>query len=258
MNQFGSSWFLSLLLLYFIAVHSYDPKNFLKDYPTAFTKNNRVLGLVLAFNFYHIDPLLLLLNEYVSMCEAGWQPTVVLFTAVHWSDQLLRYLRQKCSCYRIGKKSIEIRVKEFPPSISTSLAAQHRPYIAEEINNFDVFIYHEDDIWFKLQHLSGYLNETRRLHELEPETGLLHNTIGFQRYRRIFNGNNIHGNLGDVDLMEQEMLEEMPNFTPICIKDEPYLRVGGNIHQGMWAFTRQQIIMMQEKCNFFNQSSPSR
>jgi hypothetical protein len=227
------------------------------NYPTPFTKNNRVMGFILAFNHYHIDPLLLIMNEYVSMCEAGWLPTIVLFTTVHWSEALLRYFRQKNYCYRIGA-SFEIRTSEHDPSINVALGAQHRAYLGNELNNYDVFIYHEDDMVFKLSHLSGYLAETKKIHELLPEDGLANNCVGFQRYRRMNAGNNIHGNFGEQDIIEQEVLEEMPSFVPICVKEIPYLRVDGNIHQAVWVLTQQQIIMLQEKCSFLNQSSPSR
>jgi len=54
----------------------------LKNYPKPFTANNRILGMVLTYNTDHIDPLMLIFNEYVSMCEAGWNPTIVLFSIV--------------------------------------------------------------------------------------------------------------------------------------------------------------------------------
>ena len=236
---------------------SYPASQFMQDYPTPFTKHNRIMGFILAFNHYHIDPLVLILNEYVSMCEAGWSPTMVLFTTVHWSDTLLRYFRQKGYCYRTNS-SVEIRTSYHDPSINIALGAQHRSYLAKEINNFDVFFYHEDDMIFKLSHLAGYIYETKKLHELMPDNGLLYNVIGFQRFRRLGRGNDMHYTFGEQDIIEQELLEEMPNFVPMCIKDVPYLRVDGNIHQAVWVFTQQQIHYLQEKCEFFNQSSPSR
>jgi hypothetical protein len=238
-------------------INSYPGEQFMLNYPTPFTKHNKVIGFILAYNHYHIDPLLLIMNEYVSMCEAGWSPTVVMFTTVHWSEALLRYYRQKSFCYRTNS-SVEVRTSEHDPSINIALGAQHRQYLAKEINNFDVFIYHEDDMIFKASHLAGFVYETKKLHELLPDNGLLYNAIGFQRYRRINRGNDMHTSFGEQDIFEQELLEEMPGFVPFCIQDTPYLRVDGNIHQAIWAFTKQQVIYLQEKCEFLNQSSPSR
>ena len=252
---------LALILLGFIIslLHSsaFNSSVLMKDYPTPFTKNNRVLGCLLAFNFQHIDPIIVTLNEYTSMCEAGWDPTMVFFTAVEWSDALIRYLKQKSYCYRLGRP-INIVISQHSPSIGTGLSGEHRAYMAKVLNEYDVFVYHEDDIMFKLSHLVAYLHETKLFHELVPENGLWEHTIGFQRYRRINRGNDFNMPYGERDIFEQELLEETPEFVPVCVKDKPYIHVQGNIHQAMWVFTRQQVIMLQERCSFLNQSSASR
>ncbi len=214
--------------------------------------------MILSYNFDHIDPIMLILGEYQSMCEGGWSPTVVFFSSVPWSAQIQRLFRQRTYCYRTNT-SVPIRISVHDPSISIALGAEHRKYMQNEINNFDAFVYHEDDIIFKHSHLVGYLHETKTLHDLMPENGLRDHCIGFQRYRRLLKGGDVHGShYSEQDIIEQELLEEMPNFRPICIKDTPYLRVEGNIHQAMWVLTTSQIHLLQEKCSFLNQSSASR
>lgn len=248
--------FLAISLLSAIS-HAYNHSLLMDDYPTPFTKHNRVVGFILAFNFYHIDPIIYILNEYTSMCEAGWNTTLVFFTTVHWSPAMIRYMKQKSYCYR-SDTSVNILVSEHDPAINVGLGAQHRSYMGGIMDDYDVFIYHEDDILFKLSHLTAYLEETKRLHQLLPDGGLWDNCIGFQRYRRLFRGNDINMPYGERDVFEQELLEETPEFVPICIKEKPYIHVQGNIHQAVWAFTRQQVLMLQEKCSFLNQSSASR
>lgn len=245
------------LLLLCANCQSYNHSLLMENYPTPFTEHNRVIGFLLAFNFYHIDPIIYILNEYTSMCEAGWDTTLVFFTALHWSPAMIRYMKQKSFCYR-SQKSIGILVSEHDPSIGIGLGAQHRTYMGDILDDYDVFIYHEDDILFKLSHLNAYLYETKKLHQLLPDGGLWDNTIGFQRYRRLFRGNDFNMRYGEQDVFEQELLEETPEFSPICIKGEPYIHVQGNTHQAVWVFTRQQVLMLQEKCSFLNQSSPSR
>ena len=230
--------------------------NIVENYPTAHTKHNRIMSFILSFAYDHIDPLTLILNEYVSMCEGGWDPTIVLFTTTNWTDSMHRYMRQKSYCYRT-EASIPIRLDVHDKSVGTGLAAMHKRILGEELHNFDYFVYHEEDMVFKYSHLVGYLNETRKLHELLPDNGLHDYVIGFQRYRRILRGD-IHGGYGETDIFEQDILEEMPEFTPICIKDTPYLQVTGNTHQAIWAFTKGQLLMLQDKCNFLNHTSASR
>ena len=187
------------------------------NYPAPFTSNNRVLGLLLSYDLNHIDPLFLITNEYVAMCESGWNVSFVLFTAANWTSKLRKYIRLKTYCYRISDY-LDIRYSLHNKTVGTNLASFHRPYIAKELNNFDFFVYHEDDIIFKNTHLSAYLAETKRLYEISPEA-LEFSLIGFQRYRRLTK-RGVVDLWSDEDIIETDLMEETPTLTPTCIKDE--------------------------------------
>eukprot|EP01036_Dinobryon_divergens_P029057 gene29057-38109_t len=228
------------------------------SYPTAYSNHNRVLGMILAFNYDHIDPLNLIMGQYQSMCEGGWYPTVAVFTTANWSDTMKRYFRQRTFCYRINA-SIPIIVDVHPPSIGFGLGAEHRRFMGSQLDSHDVFIYHEDDILVKHSHLVAYLAETKKLRIGLGDSAIKDYSIGFQRYRRLVRSPNHHAiNSGEQDIFEQDLMEETPNFRPTCIANSPYLVVEGNIHQAMWILTREQVETLQGKCSFLNQSSPSR
>ncbi len=195
------------------------------NFPTPNTEHNRIMAFILNFAHDHIDPLLLILNEYVSMCEGGWEPTVVLHTTSNWTSTMHRYMRQRTYCYRKGA-SINLRVDVHDKSVGTGLSMKHKRILQEELNNHDFFVYHEDDIIFKYSHLVGYLNETKTLHNLNPDGELKTSVIGFQRYRRLMRSN-LHSAFHEKDIFEQELMEEMPDFIPICIKTSPYILVRG-------------------------------
>lgn len=200
----------------------------------------------------------MILNEYLAMCEGGWNPTVVLHTTVEWSPSLLRMMRQKTFCYRINS-SFPITLDMSDKSIGTALSAVHRETLKKQLHNYDLFIYHEDDIIVKNSHVVGYLHETKMLHHLLPENGLQDHVIGFQRYRRVLRpGEHHRGNFEEIEIYEQENMEEVPNLDQICVKDTPYIKVSGNTHQAMWMFTKQQILMLHDKCGFLDHKSASR
>eukprot|EP01035_Chromulina_nebulosa_P000016 gene16-28_t len=92
--------------------------------------------MILSHNLGHIDPLVLTINEYVSMCESGWVVVIGIFTATHWSPALVRYFRQRSFCYRTNS-TLPILIFESESNISTSLAAEHRKYVAREFHNYD-------------------------------------------------------------------------------------------------------------------------
>lgn len=70
------------------------------EWPSPFTNNNRVLSLLLSYGFMRFDPILEILREYRTMCNAGWDPTVVIFTASEVSERMIRYLNNKVYCHR--------------------------------------------------------------------------------------------------------------------------------------------------------------
>ena len=252
----------TLLLLHLSCFRAFNSSDMLKDYPAPLTAHNRILGMMLAYSLDHVDPLMLIFNEYVSMCEGGWLPTVVLFTTGKWTDKLRRYIRYKMWCYRI-EAPVEVRYMMYPGNISVNLGIPHRKYMQAEIDKHDFYIYHEDDIIVKHSHVVGYLYETKKLHNLQPEDSLLFSKIiGLQRYRRLFRTGDHHNPgwiaYGEQDIIEQEMLEETPHFRHFCIGNASYLSVEGNTHQAVWMATKSQVLYLQEKCGFFNHFSGSR
>jgi hypothetical protein len=62
----------------------------------------------------------------------------------------------------------------------------------------------------------------------------------------------------DVAILAQEELDEVPTFKRICLQDNPYVLAEGIKHQAAWILTRQQILNLQERCQFLNQTSGSR
>lgn len=74
----------------------------MKEYPKTHSEHNRLLAMICSFNLGHIDPLVLSINEYVSMCESGG---LVCIRALQ--DLLIRshHVRMGCnhrSLYRNG------------------------------------------------------------------------------------------------------------------------------------------------------------
>ena len=232
--------------------------------PRPHSPYNKVLGLICAYNYGHIDPLTLIFNEYLYMCEGGWDATVVLFTTEVWSEKTKRLYANKMFCYRTNS-TVEIRHEVFPKTINVALAAEHRHYMAKVIDQYDLYVYHEDDIIMRYNQVVAFAQETRRMKEIG--LSFKDNIIGFQRYRRLNKGGDHQkGGWGEQDIVEQEMLEETPILNQVClgdkIKDEtkkvPYMYVTGNTHTGAYMMTKEQIMILQDKCLFLNQSSPSR
>lgn len=211
--------------------------------PTAIY-GSKLLVMTLSFDISHCDALDEILQEYLNMCEGGWDVTVIFYSTVRWSPELLTHYRRRTFCYRISD-SINFLFSIHHKDISINLASVHRKELALHVNNYDLFLYHEDDIIFRFKHLVAYVQETKRLELLLREDERSDYGIGFLRYRRILRKDSeIHAQAwGDQDVLEQDNLEELPTLKPVCVGDEPYIKAEGNTHQAMWILTRVSLFL---------------
>lgn len=221
---------------------------------------NRILAMVLSFEFTRTDPIILLLHEYRSMCEAGWNPTVMFLTTNHLSESVRNFFRSKVYCYRT-KEYIPIQYTVRPKSLGNKLAEEAKSEAYKYRNDFDVFIYQEEDIIFLYSHLVAYLAETQQLVNLLGEEGLQKYSLGFQRYCRILQhpSDPRVQHFVEKDLLVKEYLDEFPFFKPVCIQSTPYIEVTScpeswmaNTHQAVWILTKQQLDQLELKCSFLN------
>lgn len=60
-----TSLLIFLISFYFrLLINAYDTNELMKNYPSPFTSNNKILGLILAFDLNHFDPLALIFNVF--------------------------------------------------------------------------------------------------------------------------------------------------------------------------------------------------
>jgi len=194
----------------------------------------------------HIQSMLMIMQEYRSVCEGGADVSIVLFTTLRDENarRLKRHLLENAFCYRVGYH-LNLTLATHSPSTSIFLSEEHRKHIPNDLENFDIFIYQEDDILLQLPHIVSFLSETEKLRILGGPETLHQYNFGFQRFRRT---------VSKKMSLDGEYLEETPFFDPICIHGRPYFSVIGNPHQGMWILTREQLRALISKCKFNEQS----
>jgi hypothetical protein len=133
----------------------------------------------------------------------GWDPSIYLTTTVAYSDKIKWFIRMKTFCYR-KNGYIDVHYHQYTPDIQNLLGEQmrhpgrvhhatislstvcvcvctgamHRRVIAANVDKFDLFIYHEDDIVVRPQHLTAFVNTTRHLYELLGREALKEYLVG--------------------------------------------------------------------------------
>lgn len=237
-----------------------NDSNSMKHWPEPHSSYNKILSSILVFNFKRIDSIMVIINEYKSLCESGWKPTIAFFTTEKPSHLLNQYFEEKLYCY-YTQQSIPIIWQVFNESVGIYIADKSRQFVSNEINNYDLFMYHEEDIILQSSQVAAYLYETKQLSQVLGYTTSLEYMIGFQRYRR-HNRHFKHLNdpFLDHDIFHQEYFEETPFFKPICLNNHAYLQItsgftpNSNPHQAIWILTKAQLTHLHKKCQFLNQT----
>ena len=229
--------------------------SFLHEQPKPFSNRNRILTVVLSHNLNHFESLSVILREYASICEAGWLPKVALFTQGNYTAKLRKMVEYKTQCSRLQKG--------FEVSFENRNVSSTRAYFAEHLDEAEIFVYQEDDMIFRVSHLHEWIFQMWRLNALYRAEEMRDRVVGFLRFRR---DNVLHPpvhsakdsktqNAEEADLERLDFIEEEPSVAYLCVNEtEPFIQFGGNCHQAIWIFVREQVDYMQEKCGFLNQT----
>jgi hypothetical protein len=213
----------------------------------------KVLIMILAFDLNHFKALKMVIHEYKMLCENGWNINIVIDTAVHWNNHVRKTLLQHAYCKRI-QNSFGIELYQWSKRMNIKLAEKHRVLLKQNIDNYDVFVYQEDDIILSHFSFEYYLMQSKKLFNI-VETYEDY-AIGFIRYRtdNLYNHTSAQILPQNIDMVNSFM-EELPTVQAICLKDKygtahKYIRFNGNIHQALWVLTKEQVIAMEKRCSF--------
>lgn len=131
---------------------------------------------------YSLDQYLFMWNSLgslVSICDAGWEVEIHLQVAsglLPDSDQF-RALQSSLFCART-QSLLPIHITSYN-KIGFGLTTQHRNITQSLLDQFDYFVYAEEDMIFTLNHLLAYLSASQRIRSLFSNP--LRYTIGFLR-----------------------------------------------------------------------------
>jgi hypothetical protein len=222
-------------------------------------RNVKTLVAITSFDFAQIPHLEEVLSAYHDVCVAGAHVDVVIFTTVAYPVTFIDMLNARFTCPHF---SLTIILK--PKSLRLHLVDCHRPYFYDKIDDYDLFIYTEDDIRVNAGVVAAYLEETKRIGKLlkgQDKYKPSDFNVGIVRYEYNYPSNVViddktrhatqnvtrvyweHGRYPVVP-KAVEPLEQDP------LKNE-YIAMA-NRHQGMFLATRDLLLAWKdrEKCQF--------
>ena len=230
-------------------------------------QDKRILIAIAAYDFSQRVFLEEVLDGYHDLCVAGAaQVDVVLHATVAYPVTLLDLWNTRFDC-----PSFQLTIALKPSSLRLHLVDCHRTLFYERINQYDLFIYTEDDMKVRPSTVATYLLETLRIQEaLEGHPTLKPSdfNVGIVRYEYNFPTNvimddktrHITQNVTRVywehsKFKKKENVNVVPGALSQVVQDPPAMKryiTMENHHQGMFMATPELLQAWKErpKCAF--------
>jgi hypothetical protein len=122
-----------------------------------------VLFVILSFDFSQFNEFLQTLVGATEMCNFGWSIKIVIHTSKQYNESIWQRIYNRTYC-KLERRRANVTAVVFPARLASRLAVPHRKLFEREMNNFDLFIYTEEDISVRFHHCLLYLWELSHLH----------------------------------------------------------------------------------------------
>lgn len=121
------------------------------------------------------------LSSLVETCNAGWNVSVHLQVSngLNYDNELFKQIQDSLYCDYFGKL-IPVLLTSYDESIGFGLNSRHRHLIQKHLDDFDYFVYAEEDMVFRYSHLLAYLQAYEKIKAAFPLNYHSY-TIGFLR-----------------------------------------------------------------------------
>ena len=175
------------------------------------------------------------------LCNMGWDVTLHLQVAngLNYSHPRFYEIQQQLYCIRT-QAFIPLILAEYE-KIGFGLNCKHRQYIAEHVDEFDYFVFAEEDMLLSVSHFAAFLASEQKLKKYLPKTWFRY-FIGFLRYE---------DGIGGLNRVSWEYLPEKIHVVDMGSLLGKYV-VTNNLNQAIYILSRFQIMDLEERCDFLS------
>lgn len=183
-----------LLLLVLYILHIKSPIQLIQVHQTTpdalpiyHQPKGRLMYMAASYDLSQYQCLWNSLTSLVETCNAGWNISVHLQVSngLAYDSVLYQQIQDSMYCAYFDRL-IPVLLTSYNASIGFGLNSRHRQLIHKHLNDFDYFVYAEEDMVFKHSHLIAYLHAYEQVRVAYPLTYHTY-TIGFLRYLYIMN-----------------------------------------------------------------------
>lgn len=137
----------------------------------------RVLVCLASYDFGQFALMEEVLDSYQDFCIAGAKIDIYVHTAIPYTVGLIDLMNARLSC-----EGMTITIAVQSPAVRLNLVDKHRELFYEKIDDYDLFIYSEDDIKVSPTTAFAYLQETKQVEELTGKSPAEDYNVGIVRY----------------------------------------------------------------------------
>lgn len=205
----------------------------------------RIMVSILSYDKEHTTFLSQQLENFRDLCDAGSHVTVIIHTTEVYLVEEIHELNHLSKCRSsVGTMNISFRLE--PKEIGFRLAWSHRDLFYEHLDDYDLFIYTEDEMDIRSHHISYFLDETEQLRSLVGTPNLGNYSIGFMRYEM---------NKNHERIMFDKIVD--PNEPDVFIKENVIhdAKIGGRYfshpakYQGLFMALPEHLVAWRENPN---------
>jgi len=221
----------------------------------------RILIAIAAYDFSQMPHLEEVLDAYGDLCATGAYVDVIIHATVPYPLVLIDLLNTRL---RNCASHFSLKVILVSPTVRLHLVDLHRPMFYDKLEEYDLFIYTEDDIRISPKLIASYLTETKVLQDRIGYDASLNYNVGMVRYEYNFPSNvamddktrHATQNVTRVYWEHSYKSPAVPKVVDIVGKDgkspqvlSEYVHMK-NHHQGMFLATRDLLKAWKKKCQF--------
>lgn len=223
----------------------------------------RILIAIAAYDFSQMPHLEEVLDAYGDLCATGAYVDVIIHATVPYPLVLIDLLNTRL---RNCASHFSLKIILVSPTVRLHLVDLHRPMFYDKLEEYDLFIYTEDDIRISPKLIASYLTETKVLQDRIGYDASLNYNIGMVRYEYNFPSNvamddktrHATQNVTRVYWEHSYKTPAVPKVVDIVGKDgkspqvlSEYVHMK-NHHQGMFLATRDLLKAWKKKegCQF--------
>ena len=142
----------------------------------------RVLVAIVAYDFSQLPHLEEVLDTYADLCViAHSHVDIVVYSTVPWPVTYLDLFNTRfATFFETGKLSIQVHL--YSPSVKLHLVDFHRELFYTHLEEYDLFVYSEDDIRVSPKTIATYLWETRKIRQAVGDAQSSDFNVGIVRY----------------------------------------------------------------------------